>query len=82
MFTKTLMLDTVDKVKLFTEAICSFKYPADISSGRYLVNARSIMGILSLDLTKPVILQVHDESREITEADAADFLQTIKDFIV
>lgn len=82
MFTKTLMLDTVDKVKFFTEVIRTFKYSADISSDRYLVNARSIMGILSLDLTKPVTLQIHDDSRDINEADAADFLQTIKDFIV
>ncbi|MBR7071957.1 MAG: HPr family phosphocarrier protein [Clostridia bacterium] len=59
MLEKTLLLDNLDKVRQFT-AICSSKdYDIELSSGKYIVNAKSIVGIFSLDLTKPVTMTAH-----------------------
>ena len=40
-----ILLDTTDKVKSFVNAVSAFDYEADVRSGRYVVNARSILGI-------------------------------------
>lgn len=83
MLTRNLVLDTIDKVKNFNDIMRTFEHAADITSGRYVVNAHSIMGLLSLDLTKPVTLVVHDdECHEVTKDDVADFLQDIATYIV
>lgn len=82
MVTKTLLLDTVDKVKEFSAIMRDVKYSADITSGRYIVSAHSILGILSLDLAKPVSLVVHDVDDHVTtEAEISDFLHDISAFI-
>jgi phosphotransferase system HPr-like phosphotransfer protein len=41
-----------------------FNYDIDLVSGRYAVDAKSIMGIFSLDLSKPIKLQAHTEDPE------------------
>ena len=43
-------INTVDKVKSFVNDITKFEYDFDLVSGRYIVNAKSIMGILGLDI--------------------------------
>ena len=47
----------------------------DLISGRYAVDAKSIMGIFSLDLEKPIALEAHTE-------DASEFFAAIKQYIV
>lgn len=54
----TLSLPTIEAVKNFVHIIARFGGNYDLTSGRYIVDAKSLMGILSLDLTKPIILQV------------------------
>ena len=54
-------LDTIDKVKGFVNAVTVCEGDFDLSSGRYVVDAKSIMGIFSLDLSKPLTLNVHND---------------------
>lgn len=66
----TISLDSIAEANAFANMIAHFKSEIDMSSGRYVVNAKSIMGIFSLDLTQPLTLTVHgdDELEEITSA--------------
>ena len=75
---KTVMisLNSIDKVKSFVNDISRFDYDFDLVSGRYVIDAKSIMGIFSLDLSKPIELNIHAEEG----ADAV--LETIKPYIV
>lgn len=57
-----IKLDTIEKVKKFIGIVDSFENDIDLISGRYLINAKSIMAIFSLELTKPLDLIVHDAS--------------------
>ena len=55
-------LDTIDKVKGFVNVVSVCDGDFDLSSGRYTVDAKSIMGIFSLDLSKPLTLNIHDDA--------------------
>ena len=50
-----------DKVKAFVNDITKFDNDFDLVSGRYVIDAKSIMGIFSLDLSKPIELNIHSE---------------------
>ena len=54
-------INTVDKVKSFVNVITKFEYDFDLVSGRFVVDAKSIMGIFSLDLGKPLRLNINTE---------------------
>ncbi|MCQ2506780.1 MAG: HPr family phosphocarrier protein, partial [Lachnospiraceae bacterium] len=49
-----ISLNTIDKVKSFVNDISRFDSDFDLVSGRYVIDAKSIMGIFSLDLAKPI----------------------------
>ena len=66
MKTVRVCLDSIDKVKGFVNDISRFDTDFDLISGRYVIDAKSIMGIFSLDLSKPIELTIH-ESDEIDE---------------
>ena len=70
MKTIKISLNSIDKVKTFVNVINRFDAEFDLVSGRYVIDAKSIMGIFSLDLAQPLTLTVHgnDEIDEITEA--------------
>ena len=59
MKTVQISLNSIDKVKSFVNAITQFDF--DLVSGRYVIDAKSIMGIFSLDLSKPIELVIHAE---------------------
>ena len=54
MKTIQISLNSIDKVKAFVNDI-------DLVSGRYVIDAKSIMGIFSLDLSRPIDLSIHAE---------------------
>ena len=54
-----ISLNSIDKVKTFVNLINRFDYDFDLVSGRYVIDAKSIMGIFSLDITKPIDLNIH-----------------------
>jgi phosphotransferase system HPr-like phosphotransfer protein len=60
----TILLDSVEKVKKFVDIAATFPCELDIKSGRYTVDAKSIMGIFSLDLKKPLTLVVFSPEYE------------------
>ena len=70
MKTVQISLNSIDKVKAFVNEISKFDCDFDLVSGRYVIDAKSIMGIFSLDLSKPIELNIHSESNvdEILEA--------------
>ena len=57
-----IQLNTVEKVKAFVNTISTLDGEFDLGSDRYVVDAKSIMGIFSLDLSKPLRLDIHDDS--------------------
>lgn len=61
MKTVTINLGSIDKVKSFVNDITKFDSDFDLVSGRYVIDAKSIMGIFSLDLSKPIALNIHSE---------------------
>lgn len=62
MKTVTICLNSIDKVKSFVNEITKFDSDFDLVSGRYVIDAKSIMGIFSLDLSKPITLNIHSET--------------------
>lgn len=62
MKTVQISLNSIDKVKSFVNAISQFEFDFDLISGRYVIDAKSIMGIFSLDLSKPIDLNIHAEN--------------------
>ena len=75
MNTTTVMLGTINDVKNFVSVVAQCDYDVDLISGRYAVDAKSIMGIFSLDLSKPIKLEAHTDN-------ADEFFAQIKEFIV
>ena len=61
MKTVQISLNSIDKVKSFVNDVTKFDYDFDLVSGRYVIDAKSIMGIFSLDLAKPIDLNIHTE---------------------
>ncbi len=61
MKTVQISLNSIDKVKSFVNDITKFDNDFDLVSGRYVIDAKSIMGIFSLDLSKPIDLNIHAE---------------------
>lgn len=76
MKTVQIKLDSIDKVKEFVQTITLFDNDFDMRSGRYTIDAKSILGIFSLDLSKPIDLDIYDGQ------DAEEVLKAIEAFIV
>ena len=70
-----IKLSTVEQIRSFINKVERYNFPVDLKEGRYIVDAKSIMGIFSLDLSKDLELKIHSD-------DCADFLDDIKDFVV
>lgn len=75
MKTYTIMIDSIVAAKTFVNIVNTCDFDIDLESGRYLVDAKSIMGIFSLDLSKPIKMHVYTEN-------LTAFEQQIKNFIV
>ncbi len=65
-----ISLNSIDKVKSFVNTISQYDFDFDLISGRYVIDAKSIMGIFSLDLSKPIDLTIYsdDESSDVMTA--------------
>ena len=77
MYETMIELNAINDVKEFVNTVMLFDYDVDLVSGRYAVDAKSIMGIFSLDLSKPIKLQAHTDDAEaclLYTSDAADEL--------
>ena len=70
-----ILLNTTDSVKSFVNIISSFDYDADIRSGRYVVNAKSILGIFSLELSRPVVLEIYENDCDELLEQQSEFME-------
>ena len=62
MKTVQISLNSIDKVKSFVNEITKYDNDFDLVSGRYVIDAKSIMGIFSVDHSKPIHLIIHADS--------------------
>jgi phosphotransferase system HPr-like phosphotransfer protein len=66
--TVRISLNSIDKVKSFVNELVKFSdVDFDLVSGRYVIDAKSIMGIFSLDLSKPIDLNIHADANRMDE---------------
>lgn len=64
MKTCEIMLSSINDVKAFVNIVNNYNFDVDLVSGRYVVDAKSIMGIFSLDLSKPIKVEVREEDSD------------------
>jgi phosphotransferase system HPr-like phosphotransfer protein len=76
MKTVKISLNSIDKVMAFVNDVTKFDTEFDLVSGRYVIDAKSIMGIFSLDLSKTINLNIHGEDN------LDHILETLKPYIV
>ena len=76
MVTVKVALSSINDVKNFVNIVSKYDFDIDLISDRYVVDAKSIMGIFSLDLSKPIDLNIHAED------DAAEVMEVIKNYLV
>ncbi len=70
-----IRLSAIEDVRTFVNEVTRCDFDVDLASGRYIVDAKSIMGIFSLDLMKPICMTIHSDS-------ADEFLARVEKFIV
>ncbi len=73
MKTVQISLQMASQVKTFVSIVQKYSYDIDLRSERYVVDAKSILGIFSLDLSKPINVEIH-----ASECD--DLLEDLKQF--
>ena len=73
MKTVQISLQMANQVKIFVSIVQKYSYDIDLRSDRYVVDAKSILGIFSLDLSKPINVEIH-------ATDCDDLLQELKQF--
>ena len=74
MITANIALSNVDDVKKFVDIVSARPAHVELVSGRYQVNGRSIMGIFSLDLTKPIKMTIDGSQAQELAEDLESFL--------
>ena len=77
MKTVQISLNSIDKVKAFVNEISKFDCDFDLVSGRYVIDAKSIMGIFSLDLSKTIDLNIHADGTTLDNV-----MEVVKSYIV
>ncbi|HJB27424.1 MAG TPA: HPr family phosphocarrier protein [Candidatus Blautia faecavium] len=77
MITEKVLLNTIEAVKEFVDIVSRYDVDMELVSGRYVIDAKSIMGIFSIDLSSPIALCIHENREE-----AEEILGRLKKFIV
>ena len=72
--TAKILLDNMEKVKNFVSLAMTKDYDVDLISGKYVVNGKSIMGVFSLDLTKPLMVNANTGND--------NFAEEIKEYVI
>ncbi len=71
----TILLQSIEDVKEFNRIVAVYDGDVDLVSGRYVIDAKSIMGIFSLDLSKPINIQVHGDNPDTLINSLKAFIQ-------
>lgn len=69
-----ISLRMAESVKDFVATVSTYPYDIDLRSGRYVIDAKSLLGIFSLDLSKPLVLEIHSDKCE-------DLIEKLKKYI-
>ena len=77
MFIFSVSLSSVDDIKAFCDAAATYPSDVDVRAGRYLINAKSIMGLFSLDMSKPVQVELQG-----SQEDCDAFKASIARFVI
>ena len=70
-----IKLSLAENVKSFVNIVNRYPYDVDLRAGRHVVDAKSILGIFSLDLSKPITLEVYSDHCD-------DLLEELKPYII
>lgn len=73
MASKTILLDDVKKVSNFVNQMLKFKGDVIVRHDKYIVNGRSILGVMSLDLSQPIICEIEEDEAEKWEINCKEF---------
>jgi len=76
MKTVRVQLDSIDKIKVFNRVVCKFDCDFDLEQGRYYIDAKSMLGIMSLDLSSPLLLHF-----SASEEEEEKIMEALKDFL-
>ena len=76
MFTVSILLDSVEKVQRFVSTVSKYPCSFDIESGHSCVDAKSFVGLFSLDISKPLHLTIQDDGSQLE-----DILRDINEFM-
>ena len=68
-----ISLQMASQVKAFVSVVQKYSYEIDLRSDRYVVDVKSILGIFSLDLSKPIVVEIHSDNCD-------DLLNELKQF--
>ena len=75
---KTVMIRLpmmIDEVKHFSSIVSEYPYEIDLCSGRYVVDAKSLLGIFSVDLSKPIEMRIYSD-------DCGDLLERLAPYLL
>lgn len=76
MYTTKIHLSNIDEVKKFVSFVSSFPFEVNLCADKYKMDAKSIMGVFSLNLSEPITVEVNECNEEEKEL----FAQKIKEF--
>lgn len=68
-----IKINTINDVKKFVNVVSKYEYDVDVVSGRYAIDAKSIMGLFSLDLSKEIDMKIHSDNCENLLAELQEF---------
>lgn len=76
MYSTSILLSSIEAVKKFVTLTNSYKFPVNLSTDKYKIDAKSIMGIFSLDLSKPLKIEVEGDDSDGTK----EFIRQLQQF--
>ena len=71
----SIKLSLTENVKAFVSIVSRYPYDVDLRAGRHVVDAKSILGIFSLDLSRPITLEIYSDDCEQLLADIQPFME-------
>lgn len=74
-----IRLDNMEQIKNFNAAVLNYKYDIDIVYSRYVVNAKSLLALFSLDLPGVVTMVVYEYGNR---EEVMELMEALKDFII
>ena len=78
MYTSSIILSSIEAVKKFVTLTNNYNFPISLATDKYKIDAKSIMGIFSLDLSKPLRIEVDDS--KAGEGQAEEFIRQLQQF--